>query len=425
MRCKYQKIACAVIWAGLLSIDALAQQNQDDKRWASWLLAISSKLPAMQSLDNSNKAAEWDYKAGKKPLYNPELELDYDDSDVQEYGVGIRQTLDFSGKRKAFSAKADANYTLAKIGITQKKENILANAVHALIGYEEAKSLLALVEEQERILGSMQKIIVKRQQVGDVSQLDVDLSLLSLSENLQRIAELEIAFNRAKAELYATLAIDDALFPVPSGKLWQSGIVKQNVNIWLQKSPAFIAAQQTVAVTRSAVSLAKANKKSDPTIGLRAINERYQDYVAVSISFPINIRNSYSAEYRAAQERLLQAELEFTSVRREIAGDLVEKQNNYLSQLKHWLTWQSLGVSSTADSRKRIEQQWAIGDISTSEYLFVLQQQANASLAGLRLESSLEHAWVEWLLSTLEVESWLNKIKTRDQLTAKVLRGNT
>jgi len=406
-----------------MSSQAIAQEPSDDNRWAGWLSAVLEQLPSIQALGNSQSASEWDYKAGKKPLYNPELEFGYEDNDVEESSIGISQTLDFSGKRKAYSSKAEATYGLALVENKQKKEALYANAIHALIAYEEAKKLLNLANEQERILESTQQILLERQKVGDVSQLDVDLALLSLSGNLQHIAELEIGYNEAKSNLYATLGIEEAAFPVPSGAVWQFDLSEIDVAQWMQKAPAFLAAQHGVSVMRSDVSIAKSNKKVDPTIGLSATSDEEEDYVGLSISFPINVRNSYGAEYRAAQERLLQAELEFAAVRREITGELIKRKNNYFSQLKHWRTWQSLNASSTEESRKLVEQQWALGDISTSEYLFVLQQQAEASIAGFQLESNLKHTWVEWLLITQQVERWLKQAAFHDDTLVTNFEG--
>ncbi len=418
---KHRLLLCAVLYVGILPIQLHAEETNKEKMWAKWLLDTTNQLPMIKALENRNNAAEWDYQAGKKALYNPELELSYEDNDAEEVGIGISHTFDFSGKRKANSAIAEATYTSIKAANSQLREDVIANALHALIAYEEAESLLLLAQEQERILKNMHQILVKRQAVGDVSQLDVDLTLLSLSENLLQISELEIAYNQAKSKLYTILGIRNPVFSLPAMLTWQSDIIE--LEKWIDQSPVLIAAQQTVSAMKAEANLSKANKRIDPTIGLSATSEKEEDYLGLSVSFPINVRNSYNAEYKASQERALQAELELATVRRTVISELEEKMSNYRSQLKHWKTWQSLNASSAEESRKLIEKQWSLGDISTSEYLFVLQQQGNALLAGLQLESGLKNAWVDWLLNTQQTEVWLTNLAGQQpQLAEKNLR---
>ena len=47
--------------------------------------------------------------AASRPLYNPELSLDAENSDTETRTVGISQTLDWGGKRKARTAVAESD----------------------------------------------------------------------------------------------------------------------------------------------------------------------------------------------------------------------------------------------------------------------------------------------------------------------------
>jgi outer membrane protein TolC len=409
MNLKHRVMLCAVFCMGFISIQLHADEMADEKMWATWLLESIQQLPSVKALGNRNNAAEWDYKAGKNALYNPEIEMRYEDSDAQEAGIGISQTFDFSGKRKANTKKSEASYTLAKIETQYLKEEAFSKVLHALIAYDEAESRLALVQEKERILNETRKIILTRQKAGDVSQSDINLTLLSMSENLLQIAEMEVEYNSAKSALYAILSVKEPVFSLPIESIWQSTIA--DVKQWVDKSPSLISAQQTISVMKAESDLFRANKKSDPTIGISATSDNDESYVGMSVSLPINVRNSYSAEYKASQERVLQAELELDAVHRDIVSQLDEKKSNYQTQLKYWKMWHSLNSSSTVkESRALIEQQWSLGDISTAEYLFLLQQHGDALLAGLKLESGLKNAWIDWLLSTQQTETWIKKI---------------
>jgi len=60
--------------------------------------AASSKLVASTSYES----------AAARPLYNPELEFEAEDTDVELRTIGISQTLDWSGKRGARESVAAA-----------------------------------------------------------------------------------------------------------------------------------------------------------------------------------------------------------------------------------------------------------------------------------------------------------------------------
>lgn len=416
MNFSHRLIAVLLLTVTSAATAVAAPSSASAKLWASWLLEVTSVLPEIQSLDNRFNGARWQYRAGKKPRYNPELELGYEDSSAEDFRLGISQTFDFSGKRAAYSASSTAYFELEKLSIKQRKEQILADILQALIVFEQAKFQLAQAKEQEQTFENMRALIEQRQRIGDLSALDAELTLLSLAENLQSIAELEVSYNQAIAKLNAALDFNRPVFPVPAASNFQGPI--QSIDYWLQQSPQILAAEQQLAIYSADKNMSRANKKIDPTINLAAVNEADEDYIALSVSIPLNIRNNYNADYQAASEKMLQAELELRALQRQLRSRLQEKRNNFNSIKKHWGNWQSLNTASIEDSRSRLNKQWQLGDIATADYLFLIQKQGSALLAGLSLEANVKSAWVDWLLETQQVEQWLLSLSAQTAIPA-------
>jgi len=62
--------------------------------------------------------------------------------------------------------------------------------------------------------------------------------------------------------------------------------------------------------------IAQLNKKVNPTIGLGAGRDGNRNTVLLELSIPLNVRNTFSAEYSAALHKVNQTELELKEQQR-------------------------------------------------------------------------------------------------------------
>jgi len=381
-------------------------------QWAQWVLTQVEKQPGQQALIERRIASDFDRQANSQPLYNPTLDLDYSDKVDEEYGIAVSQTIDWSGKQGASSVLASASFARDNEEIAQAKQAALADALNALIEFDAAQTLMSVAQQQDEILTDLGHVIAKRQQAGDLGQLDVELGYLSLSESLQNIGDVESAYYQAQAALKDALAVEAPAVSLPSNTLWQQSIPTGALAIGVEKNADVALARQLMMQSQAQAELARLNKKVDPTLGFGVGKDGDDDVLGFRLSIPLNFRNTYSAEHEAAQRRVLERELLWRDTARRTKNALVQKRDTYMQYTKRWQRWESLTNKRINRSEILLRKQWQAGDISTSDYLFALQQRADAITAGISLQTAMKKSWVSWLLATGQVDRWLSALNS-------------
>ncbi len=85
---------------------------------------------------------------------------------------------------------------------------------------------------------------------------------------------------------------------------------------WVDEYPLVSAAKAEWEVLRKSAKLAQLNTRAEPTFGFNAGKTGDDNVVALTFSIPLNIRNNFSAEARAANQESLSAEAQYRSIRR-------------------------------------------------------------------------------------------------------------
>jgi hypothetical protein len=248
-------------------------------------------------------------------------------------------------------------------------------------------------------------LIQDRQKAGDLGQIDVNLSQASLMQKLNETAQAMAEFQAAETRVRE-------LFPgLPSGKaaipaqLWQVNPGQESDAVLTENHPRVLFAKAQWEIQKEASELARLDTKAEPTVGINAGRDGDEEVVGLTFSIPLNVRNSFSAERKAAAESALSAEANYLAVRRkqqfqaQAAGRIVQQ---YQIQLKRW---KALLSQNSDDSRKLLTQQWRSGDLGTNEYLLALQQNTAGALSGIALQEKFQLAVIAWLKSTGQLKT--------------------
>ena len=118
---------------------------------------------------------------------------------------------------------------------------------------------------------------------------------------------------------------------------------------------------------------------------------------------PLNIRNNFSLQYKAANQQAIAAESSYlAAVRKQKFAIQASKLalNEYDNRYKRWRT---LMQGRGENSESLLQKQWKVGDISTTEYLLTLQQRTEGLLAGIELEQEYQFALIQLLLDTAQL----------------------
>ncbi|MCB1584175.1 MAG: TolC family protein, partial [Xanthomonadales bacterium] len=229
-----------------------------------------------------------------------------------------------------------------------------------------------------------------------------ELTYLSLSQLFGEVARVQAQLRRAEADL-------NELLPD-----WQNNKIDIDENNWdikaLQKYDYLIDQHPLVQATKAqwdvailSAEVAKKEKKADPTVGLEAGKLGSEDVLSLTFSMPLNIRNNFSSQYKAANQQASAAESSYLAVVRKQKYAIEASKlalNEYRNRYKKW---QALMQGRGKNSESLLHKQWNVGDISTTQYLLTLQQRTEGLLAGIGLEQEYKFALIQLLLDTAQL----------------------
>jgi len=360
------------------------------------MIAAKARLNMQLSLAN----------ASSQPIYNPELTSSYDrEGDGNNYTVGFNQTIDLWDRRAILIEQAKFKKVEAKQNYAESYQETIANAFIALIHYQSAKHRLDLVKEQEIHMDELIDEIKKRQKVNELSELDLQISLFSISTKLNETALASVQFYNAQAQVKAILPNWNETSDINVEALLKSNSfdIKLPDHQTLLMLPKLKQAYAKMKIDEYQNQLEKLESKSDLTIGLTTGQSVNENTIGINFTFPLNIRNNFTDKVAASTSKQLASQANYASMvitktSQIKAARSVMKQ--YIRQVKHW---KRLTGNSGQRSLNLIESKWDAGDMSTTDYLLVLQQRIDGLTAAITLKQQAKLATIDYLKLTAQL----------------------
>ena len=125
------------------------------------------------------------------------------------------------------------------------------------------------------------------------------------------------------------------------------------------------------------------------------------------MSIPLNIRNGYRAEVRAAQAEADVARAEAEQVRLAFASNQTRAAESYRAAKSAWDDWQDSRGTDVERRASLLERSWREGELSTTDYLLQLNQTLDTQQAGAALQAQVWKAYVEYLDAADQLERWV------------------
>lgn len=382
-----------------------------DRSWGYWFRSQISEHPDIIAAKEQMYAALSMADSLEQPLYNPELDTGYErEGRDNNYSVGVRQRLDWWGKRDTRKQQAVFGRTAARKAYELALQQKSAEALQALVEWNVARQESVLALQQEQQLTTLLDLVRGRQKSGDIGQVDVEMAFLGLSQKLNNAARAQARIRQAEARLQELLPDwSVARARIPEG-LWTPG-AGTDVTRWVDQHPSVVAARAEWQVMKKRAALARLKGKAEPTVGLSAGKSTGSTIVGVTLSIPLNVRNNFNAETRAAGKQALAAEAGYRAVRRKQLAAVRASMTVLEEYRKRYERWRSLMQGRAESSGRLLEKQWQHGDLGTTEYLLALQQRNEGLVAGIELHSRFQGARIEWLLQTGQMENALMQVK--------------
>ena len=403
-----QCLFSVVAGACLLSVAVAEPPAIADPALTGWINAVISQNPEMQAAQAAADAAGGRLRAADQPLFNPELKLEYENSDTTTTAGGLNQAIDWADKRGARTAVADFKQAAASAELRSIRQTLATALLLALADWHAAVAIKQLSEEQTLLMTRFARIAERRRKAGDLGQVELDLAHLVVAEAAFEQADADQNLILAHRDVSVLSGNDGAGWPALSTPLPVIDPQQLNIDSLLNDLPSMHVALAQMSAARASVTLRVREKKPDPTLGFRIGKEDSDTLTGLTFSVPLFVRNTYSAEVDVANAGLIQAERTAANVRRQARADLVATAQIYQRSRLVWNAWLASGAPRLNQRSELLDRLWQAGELNTTDYLVQLKQALNTEISAIKQHARMWQAWSAWLAASGTADQWLN-----------------
>mgnify|MGYP001604037134 FL=1 len=390
------------------SFSSSAGINVADPALTSWVNEVLSFNPEMQAAEAAVNAAGGRARAADRPLFNPELELEYENSDTTTTAGGLSQSIDWADKRGARSSVADFELTAADAELVMVRQSLATNLLKALADWHTAEGVSRISEKQRALMSRFTRLADQRRQAGDLGQVELDLAHLAAANAAIEQAHASENLIRARQALVVLTGFDGPAWPPFTGQLPEVDPNHVDVDRLLNELPLIHVALARISAARAGVELSVREKKPDPTVGFRIGKEDSDTLTGLTFSVPLFVRNTFSAEVDVANASLIQAEREAVNLERKARADLIAAAEIYQNARLAWQGWEASGAPRLSQRTDMLDRLWQAGELNTTDYLVQLKQVLGTEASAIDQRGRMWQAWATWLAASGQADQWLN-----------------
>lgn len=391
------------------SADELILENYSDPALTNFVWAVVETNPRVQAARAALEASRARESAAGRPVYNPELDADYESAVDKRWEVGIGQTFDWSGKRKARESVAASDRHAIEAEYLATRRELAVDLLSGLTLYQIGVQRDTLAAERERVMRDFAELAQRRFDAGDLNQVEADLATLASvdAQILRATAAADLA--EAKQTVRSlTLHSESDQWPSVDSNLPVMPTVNDPQE-WVLDLPEILAAQRRVDAADAMIDLREREKRPDPTLSLRGGREADSTLVGLNLSVPLYIRNSYKYEVSAAVAERDRAQQIVDDLLRRAYARLISASERYQLSRDAWQGWEQAGQRSLQRQGDLLQRMWEAGELSTTDFLMQLRQTLDTRESALDLKLTLWRAWFEWLAASGQVDKWLGQ----------------
>ena len=187
---------------------AAAQENAVDTGLTigQFLEDAARNHPRLEEARAELDAAEARGRANSRPLYNPEFEGEFSDSEDDaddSRSVGLSKAFDITNKRATRAKGARSAVEAARFAYEAEKRAFFAELLTALADYQASKRLSELAAQRAEVAREFSSIADRRAEAGDLSKPERLAARLSLSQATAEQTTARTEFSEARQTLTA------------------------------------------------------------------------------------------------------------------------------------------------------------------------------------------------------------------------------
>lgn len=361
--------------------------------------------PKMQLAKARLEQAMAESKAKMQPLYNPTLALDYESNVENISTIGISQTIDWSNKQGANQSIALQGQLSAKAAFIRLRQSITADFLKTINRSQSTRNAAQLNQQQLDTLEEFVDIAKQRFKVGDISQVELDLALLTAGE--LRMSSAKIQSNNFSAQLSLDAFFNFERQSVPELSIKLIDLDSTKIELLLQNHPLLKQLSTASKMAKNEIKLAERQAKADPTISINAGKEGDENIVSLGFSMPLFVRNNFSAQVDAAIANSVAVEQDYLSAYRDVFVQVKSTKQRLQLTLSAYHRWIEQSYSGLQQRGALLQKLWKSGDLETTDYLIQLQQTLNTQIAATQLKAEVINAWIEFLVASGQIDQWL------------------
>lgn len=397
-------------WAAMAAESSAPGALRADPALIQFVQTVVEANPRVQAARAALEASGAFRDAASRPLYNPELSLDAENSDTDTRALGISQTLDWGGKRKARTAVAESDRLVVEAEYLAARWAVTVELLDGLAQHQTGAERDALAKSRQQLMDEFAGLAQRRFDAGDLAQVELDLArLASTDARIQRATAGAGLAEARQSVRNLTPRSAVAQWPTLPGALPALPESAEDPQSLVLALPEVLAARREVETADAVVELRRRERRPDPTLSLAGGEEDGETLIGLNVTIPLFVRNSFSYEVTAALAARSQAQQIADDVMQRAYARLISAAERYDLSRGAWGDWQQTGQASLTRQTEQLQRLWEAGELSTTDYLVQLTATLEVQESALDLREALWRAWFEWLWASGQVDAWLGQ----------------
>ena len=360
--------------------------------------------PAVKSAQEKLEAELARGRSLGQSLYNPTLDLEYENSDQVTKSIGISQTIDWRGKRTTNQNLAQIRTEKARLEYKIARNNVMASIAKAISDYERNNEILSLREKSLNSATELASYAQSRHLQGDITLKELQTANLALFRARTEKNNAMSAMLGAKQLVEALTGVEAMYWSLTYLSNLPLPPLEENIN---RESPSLLLSQAAYFEKKAEVEVARKRRSVDPTVGVKYGKEGDSDLIGVNLSVPLPIRNTFSHDFVASQKDMQSSEFDFENKKRLYEATLISNHSRISLLSSSWQSWQS-GDDKSLDNQYELMARLLENDeISTLNYLLEIEQLFQTEEAIIDMRFNLEVAWIDWFELTGNFNEWM------------------
>ncbi|NOX52565.1 MAG: TolC family protein [Gammaproteobacteria bacterium] len=395
---------------------AWAQQNdvlnlkRADPALTRFVQSVVEANPRVQAAQAALSASGAMRDAALRPLYNPELSLDAENAESDTRSLGLSQTFDWGGKRKARGAVAESDRLVVQAQYLALRWAITVELLEGLAQHQTGVERDTLAAARRDLMNDFAALAQRRFDAGDLNRVEFDLArLVSTDARIQKATAGAALAQARQAVRNLTPRGPTSQWPsLPNvmPTLPTSATSPQSLVLDL---PEVLVVRRQLESADAMVELRRRERRPDPTVSLVGGEENGERLVGLTLSMPLFIRNSFNHEVSAAIAQRSQAQQLADDVMQRAHARLISATERYELSRGAWQDWQQTGQISLTRQTQQLQKLWEVGELSTTDYLVQIRQTLDVQESALDLREALWRALFEWLWASGQVDAWFGQ----------------